>query len=165
MRMKWCTDIVADWPNWKQACNKQKVMKSKRWKEYSFSSGDYSQQIFLYQVYCTKSNKVFNEDDFIGSVCQLEKMKKYLRGDSFKFCRSFILMVEQKTLMDGRNNPPAARVCPEVNTDNEDGISESDTSTFLPVSSPQFVSEGEEGSGRDDSLQLSSSSPSTMAPR
>ena len=51
-------------------------------------------------------------------------------------------MVEQKTLMDGRNKPPAARVCPEVNTDNEDGISESDTSTFLPVSSPQFVSEG-----------------------
>ena len=76
MRVKWCTDIVADRPNWSHACNKQKVIKSKRWKEYSFSSGDYSQQLFLYQVYCAKRNKVFNEDDFTSSGHQLDKMKK-----------------------------------------------------------------------------------------
>ena len=116
-------------------------------------------------MYCAKRNKVFNEDDFTSSERQLDKMKKYLGGDRFKFCRSFHLMIERKTLTDGCNNPPAATICPEVNTDNEDVISESDTSTFLSVSSPQFVSAGEEESGRDNSLQLSSSSPSTMAPR
>ena len=51
-----------------------------------------------------------------------------------------------------------------MNSDNDAGISENDTSTCLLVYPLNFFSAGEENSGRDNSLQLSSS-PSTMAPQ
>ena len=94
MSTKWCTDVLSDQPQWKHKCNKQKV---KRWNIYDLYSGDMKQQLFLYEVYCAKKMKVFNEDDFTGSSRQLQKIQQYLGSNSFKFCRPFEMLIRRKT--------------------------------------------------------------------
>lgn len=138
MSARWCTDVVADRPNWAHTCNKQKLLKNKRVKYYNMNTGNCSELLFLYEVYCAKREVAYSEGDFTGSKRQVDKMKRYLGGESFQFCKSFIMMIKRKTaaLLDNSSDRK------EENTSTISSKSMSPSSSPSVCStSPQFISE------------------------